>query len=88
MTTPDELFEFPCRFPIKVMGEQHDAFAEVILAVVQQHAPETVAADIQIRESSGGRYLSLTVTVNAISREQLDAIYRALSGHEMVKVVL
>ena len=88
MTTQDELFDFPCRFPIKVMGDRHDAFAEVILAVVQQHAPDTAAADIQTRESSGGRYLSLTVTVTAVSREQLDAIYRALSGHELVKVVL
>lgn len=88
MTTQDELFDFPCRFPIKVMGDWHDAFAETVLQVVQQHAPDTVVADIQIRESSNGRYLSLTVTVNAVSREQLDAIYRVLSGHEMVKVVL
>lgn len=88
MTTHDEVFDFPCRFPIKVMGERHDAFAQTILQAVQQHAPGTVETDIQVRESSNGRYLSLTVTVEAVSREQLDAIYRALSGHEMVKVVL
>lgn len=84
----DELFEFPCRFPIKVMGEKHDAFTSTILSVVRRHAPATAEADIEIRESSNGRYLSLTVTVTAHSREQLDDLYRELSGHTMVKVVL
>lgn len=84
----DELFEFPCRFPIKVMGEKHNAFAPTVLSVVRQHAPATAEADIEIRESSNGRYLSLTVTVTAHSREQLDDLYRELSGHTMVKVVL
>ena len=82
------LIEFPARFPLKIMGERHDEFAAIILAVVQVHAPDTTEVDIVVRESSGGRYLSLTVTVTATSQEQLDNIYRAVTSHPMAKYVL
>jgi len=88
MSDKDDLFEFPCRFPLKIMGERHDEFAVTILEVVKQHAPGTTEADLDVRESSSGKYLALTVTITADSREQLDNLYRALSGHQMVKVVL
>ncbi|MCW3478240.1 DUF493 family protein [Neisseriaceae bacterium JH1-16] len=88
MSDKDDLFEFPCRFPLKIMGERHDQFAVTILEVVKQHAPTTSEADLDVRESSSGKYLALTVTITADSREQLDDLYRALSGHHMVKVVL
>ncbi len=83
-----ELLEFPCRFPLKIMGEKHQDFTVTIVEVVRVHAPDLMDHDVDSRESSTGRYLSLTVTVNATSREQLDAIYLALTGHPMVKVVL
>ncbi len=89
MPTPaDTLIEYPSDFPIKVMGAMHDAFAETIVEVVLQHDPTFHAGKVEMRPSTKGTYLSLTVTVRATSREQLDNLYRALSSHPMVKVVL
>jgi hypothetical protein len=84
----DELFDFPCAFPIKVMGPRHDHFAQTILSVVQKHDPGFDGSRMEMRASSGGKYLSLTCTVTATSRVQLDALYTELSSHPMVKVVL
>ncbi|WP_417069016.1 YbeD family protein [Niveibacterium terrae] len=83
-----ELLQFPCDFPIKVMGERRDDFAETIVAVVRTHAPDFDARAVEMRASSSNRYLSLTCTIRATSREQLDTLYRALTSHPMVKVVL
>lgn len=90
MTAPRDtsLLEFPCAFPIKVMGVHTDDFAQQIVAVVQVHAPDFAAETVAIRESSGGKYLSLTLTLQAQSQAQLDALYRALTGHPAVKFVL
>ncbi|WP_343723542.1 DUF493 family protein, partial [Herbaspirillum seropedicae] len=66
----------------------HDAFAETIVAMVVEHDPEFHAGKVEMRPSTQGKYLSLTLTVRATSRTQLDNIYRALSNHEMVKFVL
>lgn len=84
----ESLFEFPCDFPIKVMGKSHPDFAEAIAAVVRRFDEGFDATRIEARQSSGGNYVGLTVTVRAVSREQLDDIYRALTGHPMVSVVL
>jgi putative lipoic acid-binding regulatory protein len=70
------------------MGQMHDAFAQTICEVVTQHDPEFHAGKMEMRPSTKGNYLSLTVTVRATSREQLDNLYRELSSHPMVKVVL
>lgn len=83
-----DLLEFPARFPIKVMGERTDAFLPTIFDVVRLHAPDLELAHIVSRDSSSGKYVSLTVTVTATSKEQLDNIYRALSGHPLVKWAL
>ncbi|WP_374404134.1 YbeD family protein [Niveibacterium sp.] len=83
-----ELLEFPCDFPIKVMGETRDDFAQTIVEVVRQNAPDFDATGVEMRASSGGKYISLTCTVRATSREQLDNIYRSLTSHPFVKVVL
>ncbi|HEY8025862.1 MAG TPA: DUF493 family protein [Burkholderiaceae bacterium] len=89
MSSPAEsLIEYPSDFPIKIMGAMHDAFAETIVDVVLQHDPTFHAGKVEMRPSTKGTYLSLTVTVRATSREQLDNLYRALSSHPMVKVVL
>lgn len=82
------LIEYPSDFPIKIMGAAHPEFAQTMLAVVLQHAPDFDAASMEMRASNGGNYLSLTCTVRATSREQLDNLYRALTGHAMVKMVL
>ena len=90
MAEPAErsLLEFPCDFPIKIMGRRVDGFAQAMLEVVTRHAPDFDAAAMEMRTSSKGGYLSLTCTVRATSREQLDALYRELTAHPLVKVVL
>ena len=82
------LITYPSAFPIKVMGAQVEGFLEAVLAVTRQFDPGFDPATVEIRSSSGGRYLGITVTVTATSREQLDELYRTLSTHPMVKVVL
>jgi putative lipoic acid-binding regulatory protein len=88
MEEQQTLLEFPCDFPIKIMGETREDFAEAIVSLVQQHAPDFDAAQVEMRASSGGKYISLTCTVTATSRDQLDNLYRALTAHPWVKVVL
>jgi len=84
----ESLIEYPSDFPIKIMGMTHDAFAQTMVEVVQLHDPTFHAGKMEMRPSSKGSYLSLTVTVRATSREQLDNLYRSLTAHPMVKVVL
>jgi putative lipoic acid-binding regulatory protein len=82
------LIEYPCDFPIKIMGPRVEGFAQEIARVVQGFVPAFEAGSIEMRSSRTGRYLSLTCTVHVTSRAQLDDLYRALSAHPMVRVVL
>jgi uncharacterized protein len=82
------LIEYPCDFPIKVMGARVDGFAEAMAKVAQQFDPGFNPATIEMRPSKAGNYLSVTLTIRATSREQLDNMYRALTSHPMVKVAL
>ncbi len=84
----DTLLEFPCDFPIKIMGTAADDFARLMVDIVLRHAPDFDAARVEMRASSGGKYLSVTCTVRATSKPQLDALYRELTAHPLVKVVL
>jgi uncharacterized protein len=84
----DSLIEYPSAFPIKVMGAHVDGFTEAIAAVAKCFDPGFDASTIESRPSKGGNYLGLTITITATSREQLDELYRTLSTHPMVKVVL
>jgi putative lipoic acid-binding regulatory protein len=84
----ESLLTFPCEFPIKVMGRTQDGFAQAIAAVVRTHAPDFDAATLEMRASAQGNYLSVTATINATSREQLDSLYRELTSHPMVAMVL
>lgn len=89
MNRSDEsLITYPCDFPIKIMGVTQESFAQTMVELVRLHDPEFDATKMEMRPSSKGNYLSLTVTVRATSREQLDNLYRTLSSHAMVKVVL
>ena len=86
---PDQsLIEYPSRFPIKVMGANVDGFVHAVVEVARRFDPGFDAATVEMRPSSGGKYLGVTVTITATSREQLDELYRTLSTHPMVKVVL
>lgn len=84
----DSIIEYPTDFPIKVMGKRAPEFVPTVIALVQQHAPDFDASTLETRPSKQGTYLSLTVTIRATSRAQLDALYTALSGHPLVSVVL
>ena len=88
MVADETLIEFPCDFPIKVMGLAQEGFVQAIADVVLKHAPDFDAATMEMRPSKAGNYLSLTCTVHATSKAQLDALYRALTSHPLVKVVL
>lgn len=82
------LLEFPCDFPIKIMGERRDDFVREMIAIVQRHAPDFAAETVAMRTSSGGKYLSVTCTIRATSKPQLDALYHELTAHPLVKVAL
>lgn len=84
----ESLIEYPSLFPIKVMGEKVDGLVHAISMIARQFDPAFDATTIELRESKGGKYLGVTITVTATSREQLDELYRTLSTHPMVKVVL
>ena len=84
----DELIDYPTQFPIKVVGVNEDGFVHAITHIAKQFDPGFDAATIELRESGGGKYLGLTITVLATSRAQLDDLYRALSTHPMARLVL
>lgn len=82
------LIDFPCDFPLKIMGARVDDFAQTIASVVVKHAPDFDPASMTMRPSRAGNYLALTCTICATSQMQLDALYLELNTHPMVKVVL
>jgi len=79
---------FPTAFPIKIMGRRDGGFTKAVIEIVQRHAPDFVPGTLEMRPSREGKYLSLTATVNATSREQLDALYQELCDHPSVVMVL
>lgn len=87
-STDKPVLEFPCQFPIKVMGQARDDFEALVAALVREHAPDLGEGAIRSRPSKEGKYIAVTVTVTATSREQLDAIYSALTACEHVLMAL
>lgn len=86
--TDNALLEFPCRFPIKALGLREKNFDLVIIALIRKHAPDLGEGAVRSRASRAGKYLSVTVAINAVSQRQLDTIYRDLSGHDRVLMAL
>ncbi|HEY5632515.1 MAG TPA: DUF493 family protein [Burkholderiaceae bacterium] len=84
----EQLLDFPADFPLKIMGRSVDGFAQAVAGVVAAHVPDFDPASIELKASSRGTYLSLTVVVRARSRAQLEALYRELAGHPMVRILL
>jgi len=82
------LIEYPSQFPIKVMGLNVDGFVHAMTTIAEQFDPAFDAASIELRPSKGDKYLGVTLPITATSREQLDELYRTLSTHPMVKMVL
>ena len=83
-----ELIEYPCDFPLKILGHTQAGFAQAILEVVKRHAPDFDGSTIELRASKRRKYLSVTCVVRATSREQLDRLYQELCDHPMVVMVL
>jgi len=89
MPTADKSpLQFPCAFPIKAMGWHADDFAALVVGIVRKHAPDFLDTGIEKRHSRGGRYISVTVTIQAQNREQLDNIYRDLTANGRILVAL
>jgi len=88
MTEQPSLIEYPCDFPIKIMGKAQQEFTQIALAIVKYHAPDFDDTTIAVKASKNGIYLSITCTIHATSRSQLDALYQALSDHPLIAVVL
>ncbi|HQR24689.1 MAG TPA: DUF493 domain-containing protein [Steroidobacteraceae bacterium] len=86
--TEETLLEFPCDFPIKVMGAATDEFRSLALGIITRHFGSPAAGSIEERPSSGGKYLGLTITVRAESKAQLDAAYVELTSCRQVLVAL
>ncbi|MDP2708082.1 MAG: DUF493 domain-containing protein [Burkholderiales bacterium] len=82
------LIEYPCEFPIKIMGHTRAGFAQAMLEVICHHAPDFNGATLEMKSSKHGKYLSITCVINATSRAQLDALYQELCDHPMVVMVL
>ncbi len=86
--TEESLIEYPCNFPIKIMGKSQQGFTQSVLAIVKTHAPDFDDTTLEVRASKNGAYLSLTCTIQATSRTQLDSLYQALHDHPMVTMLL
>jgi putative lipoic acid-binding regulatory protein len=86
--TQPTLMTFPCLFPIKIMGENHETLRPDIVSIASRHAPDFTEDKLVERTSRNGNYLALTLTVHATSQAQLDGLYHALTAHPKIKVVL
>jgi uncharacterized protein len=82
------LIDYPCDFPIKILGRTQAGFAQTVLDIVRAHAPEFDGSTMEMKPSKHGKYLSITCVVRATSRQQLDGLYQALCDHPMVVMVL
>jgi len=88
MEANDSLLVFPCEFPIKAMGKAEAEFDSLVVGLVRKHYPDLLEGAVKTRLSNGGRYMAVTVTINAQSRQQLDNIYMELTAEERVLVAL
>ena len=84
----ETLLEFPCQFPIKVMGNNHANFENEIVMIVREHAPDLGEGAVKSKPSRTGKYLAVTVTFTATSKMQIDTLYQALHTHPDVKMML
>ena len=85
---PKKLLTFPCQFPIKIIGLSEDSFEGIVITILNEHVPDLGEGAIRSTLSKDGKYVSLTAVIEAKSQEQLDELYRALSSHPKILVVL
>ncbi len=79
MSEEETLLEFPCQFPVKAMGKNTADFDSIVVEIVRQHVDDIKEGAVTVRPSKGDKYLSVTVTIEASSKQQLDAIYQDLT---------
>jgi putative lipoic acid-binding regulatory protein len=84
----ETLLKFPCSFPLKVIGKDENDFEMFVVSIVRKHVPLVKKSDVANRSSDSGKYLAVTITFVAESKEQIDALYEELQAHERVIVVL
>jgi putative lipoic acid-binding regulatory protein len=84
----DSLLEFPCDIPVKVFGRNEASFRDAVVAIVTSHYGDFSELDVVERSSRGNKYVSMTINVRAENREQIDALYTELSGHDAILMVL
>lgn len=87
-TQTESLLSFPCQFSIKAMGKNQADFDLLVVEIVRRHVADIREGAVTNRASKGGNYTSVTVTIEATSREQLDAIYQGLTDHPDVLMAL
>jgi putative lipoic acid-binding regulatory protein len=88
MSADAQLLEYPCDFPLKILGHTQPGFAQAVIDIVKRHAPDFDGATVELRASNRRKYLSVTCVIRATSREQLDGLYQELCDHPMVVMVL
>ena len=88
MEADDPVFTFPCEFPVKAMGLAYPEFDSLVVSLVRKHSPDLLEGAVHTRLSQGGRYMAVTVTIQAQSRAQLDSIYLELTADERILVAL
>jgi hypothetical protein len=84
----ETLLEFPCESPVIAMGESHPELDNIVVEIIRRHAGDIAEGAVTSKQSSGGKFTSITVVIEATSKKQLDAIYQDLSGHPAIKYVL
>ncbi|NJN51252.1 MAG: DUF493 domain-containing protein [Gammaproteobacteria bacterium] len=87
-TPPEPKIEFPCDYPVKIIGENHERFKETVVALTRQHAPEITEAHVRVRESRDGNYCAVNITIRATGEAQLLALHAALKTYPLVRLVL
>ena len=89
MSEPDPpKIEFPCDYPIKVLGRSSDAFRGIILEVFERHAPGFDQETITVKDSAKGTFTSLTITITATGKDQLEALHEDLIATGHVQMVI
>jgi uncharacterized protein len=88
MKDEETLLQFPCKFPIKALGLNFADFDIQVVEIVRRHSPDLPEGAINSRLSNGGKYISVTITITAQSKNQLNAIYQDLSDSEAVLMAL
>ena len=86
--TEETLFEFPCQFPIKAMGKANIELDILVVEIVRRHVPDITEGSVKSRPSKDGKFMAITVVIEASSKQQLDAIYQDLTDHPHVLVAL